>query len=141
MGPVIVGYIDTAAGRAAVTVGAGEARLRGTGLLLALHEELSGTARRSPEDEERNRELEAHLDEVRAEFAADDLDAETVVLRTTHDAGAALADLAGERGASLLVIGLRRRSRVGKLLLGSTAQSALMRAECPVMGVKADTVG
>ncbi|MCE1250553.1 MAG: universal stress protein [Comamonadaceae bacterium] len=38
---------------------------------------------------------------------------------------------------SLLVIGLRKRTAVGKLLLGSMAQEILMSAPCPVLAVKA----
>lgn len=38
---------------------------------------------------------------------------------------------------SVLVIGLRRRTAVGKLLLGSTAQEILMTVSCPVLCVRA----
>ena len=51
-------------------------------------------------------------------------------------AAEALLDAAAEVGADVLVIGVRRRSAVGKLLTGSTAQAVLLRADCPVIVVK-----
>lgn len=45
---------------------------------------------------------------------------------------------ATERGARLVVVGLRRRTPVGKLLLGSTSQQVLLDAPCDVLAVKAD---
>jgi nucleotide-binding universal stress UspA family protein len=49
-----------------------------------------------------------------------------------------LIDVADEVNADFIVIGMRRRSPVGKLLLGSIAQQVLLDASCPVLAVKSD---
>ena len=49
----------------------------------------------------------------------------------------AILGVAEELGADLIVIGVRRRSPVGKLVTGSTAQQVLLDASCSVLAVKA----
>jgi nucleotide-binding universal stress UspA family protein len=55
-----------------------------------------------------------------------------------HDLADEFLDVAREANASLIVIGLRHRSQVGKFILGSHAQRILMQADRPVLAVKAD---
>lgn len=57
----------------------------------------------------------------------------TVQVEMASGVGAALLRLAEEVDADLIVIGLSKRSRVGKALLGSDAQSVLLGAACPVL--------
>jgi nucleotide-binding universal stress UspA family protein len=53
------------------------------------------------------------------------------------DTGEEIAELAEKLDAELLVIGARRRSPVGKALLGSVAQTIILQANVPVLVVKA----
>jgi nucleotide-binding universal stress UspA family protein len=55
----------------------------------------------------------------------------------TDDAPDELLDSAQEHSASLIVIGIRSRSRVGKFLLGSNAQRIILGSHVPVLAVKA----
>lgn len=47
-----------------------------------------------------------------------------------------LISYAAENNVDEIFIGVRRRSKVGKLLMGSTAQQIILKAACPVMTVK-----
>jgi nucleotide-binding universal stress UspA family protein len=49
----------------------------------------------------------------------------------------AVLDVVERRDAELMVIGLRKRSPLGKVLLGSVAQQLLLTVDCPVLAVKA----
>lgn len=54
-----------------------------------------------------------------------------------YDAAELILEACRRNNADLVVIGLRKRSTVGKLLLGSTAQRVLMQADCDVLTVRA----
>lgn len=56
-------------------------------------------------------------------------------LHTSSDAAQQILAIALAMDAELIVIGMRRRSAVGKLVLGSTAQAVLLGATCDVLAV------
>ncbi|MFV0436082.1 MAG: universal stress protein [Desulfopila sp.] len=50
--------------------------------------------------------------------------------------GEDLVDFAEENGVDEMIIGVKSRSKVGKILFGSTAQYVILHAHCPVVSVK-----
>jgi nucleotide-binding universal stress UspA family protein len=126
---IVVGYVPTPAGEAAVQAAITEAGLRDEDLLIvnsAREGAVVETTVAAPED----------LDRVLAQAA--DAGVRATVLRGTHrdDFTDEILDLAEQHGASLIVIGLRRRSTVGKFIMGSVAQRILLQADHPVLAVK-----
>ncbi|MET0837515.1 MAG: universal stress protein [Marmoricola sp.] len=80
----------------------------------------------------------AHEDEVQALQTR--LESEGVTVQVHRDVVPDIADavleVADEVGATLVVVGIRHRSPVGKMLLGSVAQRIILDAHCPVLAVK-----
>jgi nucleotide-binding universal stress UspA family protein len=60
----------------------------------------------------------------------------TLQVISGEDAAEAVLDSVAGTDAELIVVGARRRSRVGKLLMGSVTQSIIMDADIPVLVVK-----
>ncbi len=50
--------------------------------------------------------------------------------------GENLVYLAKDEAVDLIIIGVRRKSKVGKLLFGSTVQNVILTSHCPVITVK-----
>jgi nucleotide-binding universal stress UspA family protein len=69
-------------------------------------------------------------------LADEGIDATFEVDPASTDPAEVLLNAGKERDADLIVIGLRRRSPVGKLLLGSVSQTVILQASCPVLTVK-----
>jgi len=80
---------------------------------------------------------ESELERIATDAAADGVDMEVRQLVRGNEPAEDLISVADETGADLIVIGLRRRTPVGKLILGSNAQRILLDAPCAVLAVKA----
>jgi nucleotide-binding universal stress UspA family protein len=127
---ILVGYIPTAEGEAALRAGVAEARLRHEALLVL------NTSRGDAEADPRLAQ-EHHLETVRRDLTELQVDFDVRQQIRGRDAADEIIELAEAEHASLIVIGVRHRSPVGKLLLGSAAQRVLLDAPCPVLAVRA----
>jgi nucleotide-binding universal stress UspA family protein len=81
---------------------------------------------------------EEELAQVRSRLESDGVRFQIRQLVRGKDPAEDLIAAAEEIKADFIVIGLRRRTPVGKLILGSNAQRILLDAPCPVLAVKAD---
>ena len=77
------------------------------------------------------------VERVEALLADSGLDAEFKQFVRGKSAVTEIEDMVESLHVSLLIIGLRKRTAVGKLILGSVAQDLLLSVSCPVLAVKA----
>lgn len=129
---IVVGFIKNAAGNAALDRAIEEAKLRQAKLVI-VHSMEGG-------DKEGAEEVIAYRGELEAiarRLVDLDIPHEIHEFVRGQSPSEDLIQCAHDEDADLIVIGLRRRSPVGKLLMGSNAQDILLDAECPVLAVKA----
>ena len=79
---------------------------------------------------------EHELGRVNRTFMDEDIPSEPHLLVRGLSPGEDLVQFARENGIDEVIIGVRRRSKVGKLVFGSTAQYVILNAPCPVVSVK-----
>jgi nucleotide-binding universal stress UspA family protein len=134
MGTIVVGYVAKPEGEAALDKAIEEAKLRSSDLLVVNShrggDEFDGKA---------SLKAEKDMEAVRQKLEATGIKHEVRQLVRGLEPSEDLMGIAEQAGAELIVIGLRRRTPVGKLILGSNAQRILLDASCPVLAVKAAT--
>ena len=125
---VVVGWSPDEFGEAALHRGVEEARLRAGRVVV-----VNATRGDALVDDR-------YADEEQLARLATELSASGLEVDVRRSIGADVGDqvlaVADDVSADLVVIGLRRRSPVGKLLMGSVAQRILLGAECAVLAVK-----
>jgi nucleotide-binding universal stress UspA family protein len=126
---IMVGYVPTPVGEAAVVAAVAEAQLRNEELLIV------NSVREGPRVD---KSVASDEDLQRLQKTADDAGITSRVLRPSHrdDLADEILELAVEHDVSLIVIGLRQRTQVGKFIMGSHAQRILLQADRPVLAVK-----
>lgn len=136
---ILVGYVHTSEGAAALERAAREAAIRDTDLhvVRVLREPTT-------DDPTQHRDWSHALEQARSDarrleqqLAERGLDVGVeLVVTASRSPAEVLLEISSRPEVELLVIGMRRRSRVGKLVLGSAAQELLLHAEVPVLAVK-----
>jgi nucleotide-binding universal stress UspA family protein len=135
---IVTGLLDTPEGRAARRRAAAEAQLTGGTLVLVVYVP-------APHDQRASRTYAADRDtaaqaaqEVAAPLREDGVEVDVRVPVGASSPSDALLTVADDEDAELIVIGMRRRSRVAKLVVGSNAQEILLHADAAVLAVKAE---
>lgn len=129
---IIAGFLHSPEGVAALERAIEEARLRDAELVVVHN---------MKDDVEALSESEDDLAEMESRLGEEDVAYRIRGLVRGNSPAEDLLLVADEEDADLIVIGVRRRSAVGKLVLGSNAQDILLGADCPVLAVKAATAG
>lgn len=133
---VFVGDSGTRGTDAAVAEAAGIAEARGGSLVLFRHllppvrdEDAAGHGELITRE---RRRLDDRAEDLRA---AHGIEVTPILSQSSERASRVILRLLEELDIDLLVIAGRKRTSIGKLLLGSTASDLLLGADCPVLQV------
>ena len=127
---IVVGFVPTPEGEAALSAAITEAQRREEPLHII-------NSSRGDSLSDSRFASEPAMDQVRARLQEAGVVFEIEQLVRGNEASEELVEAADRVKASLLVIGIPRRSPTGKLITGSQAQRILLDANCPVLAVKA----
>jgi nucleotide-binding universal stress UspA family protein len=98
--------------------------------IYVLHSLVTDFPRKKHEQDERD------MEEVKGLLEKSGVPFETHLSVRNMMPGEHLVEFAEENDIDEIIVGVRRRSKVGKLLLSSTAQHVILNAACPVVSVK-----
>ena len=85
---------------------------------------------------EKIEEAEKNLEDAKAFFDSHDIPADIHLLVRGSAPGEDIVKFADDNKADEIIIGVKSRSKVGKLIFGSTAQYVILKANCPVITLR-----
>ena len=129
---VLLAYIRTPDGDAALAAAVDEARRRATKAVVV-------NVTRPVAEVDSPMSAEQTLDAVAALFKRAEVDVEIRQLPASPDRAGAILAVMSEIQPVLVVIGMHKRNPMGEAIIGSTSQRILRGAKCPVLVVKAPT--
>lgn len=127
---ILVAYVPRPEGQAALAAGIDASRQRKERLMV-VNAGLGGTK------EDASVASAPEVERIEKMLQAAGVEGEFKQFIRGKDAAEEIQAMIEPLQVSLLVIGLRKRSPVGKLIMGSVAQELLLSVPCPVLAVKA----
>ena len=127
----LVAYNGTDESKLALDLAKKHAKVFNAGVLVVSSSE--GGKRERPEDISR---IKLELDNIQKVLEGEGIDCEVNQLARGLSPGEDLILFAEENDVDQIYVGIRKKSRTSKLILGSTAQYIILKAKCPVTSVK-----
>jgi nucleotide-binding universal stress UspA family protein len=128
---IVVGIDDSKVTQEVLKLAAGQAKAFDTTILLV-------TSLKGGPDVPRQEFVQAEkvLSKAETFFQEGDIPCEAHMSVRGLEPGEDIVKFAEEKKAEQIIIGVKRRSKVGKLLFGSNAQYVILNAPCPVLTVR-----
>lgn len=128
---ILVGYDGSTSAKEALKLARKHAlAFKGSVIIVTSMEKGTEAQQRQIEEAERG------LEWAKSMFTEKKIECRTHLLIRGLAPGEDILEFARENGVGEIVVGVKRRSKVGKLLMGSTAQYVILQAPCPVVTVK-----
>jgi len=128
---ILVGYDGSNSGKEALDLAKNHA-IAFKGEVDVVTSMIKGTERERKDMDQAKRGLEY----AEALFKENNIPCKTHLLIRGLSSGEDLVEFSQENNIDEIIVGVKRRSKVGKLLMGSTAQYVILNSNCPVVTVK-----
>ena len=128
---ILVAYKDTKESQLALDLAKTHSRVFNAKLLI-----VSSSEGGKGEDPEEIGKMNMKLEEIKTTLDQEGIQCEVTQLARGFSPGEDIVFFADENNVDMIYVGIQKKSRTSKLLLGSTAQFIILKASCPVISVK-----
>ena len=128
---ILVGYDGSKGAEDALQLAQKHAKAFGASIFIVTSLEQSPALKKEDIDK-----AESKLEKLKTPFRTDNTPCETQVSVSVQSPGEDLVNYVKDNDIDEIIIGVKKRSKVGKLVFGSTAQYVILEAPCPVVAVK-----
>ena len=128
---ILVGYDGTNSAKEALNLAKTHAKAFGASVAVVISMDKGTEGQR-----EEITQAEKGLEWAKSLFDENEITCDTHLLIRGLSPGEDIVEFAKENQVDEIIVGVKRRSKFGKLLMGSTAQYIILQAPCPVVSVK-----